>query len=54
MASPLGNVIASAGPDPQLVLADVDVERVAEARDAIAALRNHSEFAQIGKAESGR
>ena len=54
VASPLGNVIASAGPDPQLVLADVDVERVAEARDAIAALRNHSEFAQIGKAESGR
>jgi len=54
VVSPLGEVIASAGPDPQLVIADVDVARVAEARDTIAALRNHSEFTQIGKAQSGR
>jgi predicted amidohydrolase len=53
VASPLGDVIASAGQDPQLVLAEIDVGRVTEARDSIAALRNHSEFAQIGKAESG-
>ncbi len=52
VASPLGEVVASAGPRPQLLLADIDVDRVAKARDSIAVLRNQSDFAQIDRAES--
>lgn len=54
VASPLGEVVASAGADPQLVVADIDVDNVAAARESIAVLRNHSSFAQVDKAESGR
>jgi predicted amidohydrolase len=52
VASPLGEVIASAGGGPQLVVADIDVDRVAAARDSIAVLRNRSDFAQLDRAES--
>jgi deaminated glutathione amidase len=52
VASPFGEVVASAGSGPQLMVADVDVDRVAEARDSIAVLRNHSDFAQLDRAES--
>ena len=52
VASPLGEVVASAGADPQLVVADIDVSQVAAARESIAVLRNHSSFAQIDKAQS--
>ncbi|WP_156687700.1 carbon-nitrogen hydrolase family protein [Mycobacterium sp. Marseille-P9652] len=52
VASPFGEVLASAGPHPQLVVADLDLDRVAEAREAIGVLRNHSEFAQVDSAES--
>ena len=52
VASPLGEVVASAGNRPQLVVADIDVNRVAEARDSIAVLRNRSDFAQVDRAES--
>jgi deaminated glutathione amidase len=52
VASPLGEVVASAGADPQLVVADIHVDRVARARDAIAVLRNHSTFARVDAAES--
>jgi predicted amidohydrolase len=52
VASPLGEVVASAGSRPQLVIADIDVDRVAEARKNIAVLSNHSDFAQVGRAES--
>lgn len=52
VASPLGEVIASAGSQPQLVLADIDVDRVAKARESIAVLRNQSDFAQVDSAES--
>ncbi|MGO8771033.1 MAG: carbon-nitrogen hydrolase family protein [Mycobacterium sp.] len=52
VASPFGEVVASAGPHPQLVVADIDVDRVAEARESIALLRNHSKFAQVDRAES--
>ncbi len=52
VTSPLGEVIVSAGAHPQLLVADVDVDRVAEARERIAVLRNHSEFAQSDRAES--
>jgi predicted amidohydrolase len=52
VASPLGEVVASAGANPQLVFADIDVDRVAAARESIAVLRNRSSFAQVDKAES--
>jgi deaminated glutathione amidase len=52
VASPLGEVLASAGADPQLVVADIDVDNVVTARDSIAVLRNHSSFAQLDKAQS--
>lgn len=52
VASPLGEVVASAGSQPQLLLADIDVARVAQARDNIAVLRNRSDFAQVDTAES--
>ncbi len=52
VASPFGEVVASAGPGPQLVLADIDVDRVAKARESIGVLRNHSDFAQLDSAES--
>ena len=52
VASPFGEVVASAGSGPQLVVADIDVDRVAEARESIAVLRNHSDFAQPDRAES--
>jgi predicted amidohydrolase len=52
VASPLGEMVASAGTQPQLVFADIDVDRVAAARESIAVLRNHSSFAQIDRAES--
>ncbi|BBY04116.1 carbon-nitrogen hydrolase family protein [Mycobacterium seoulense] len=52
VASPFGEVVASAGPGPQLVVADIDVDRVAKARESFAVLRNHSDFAQLDRAES--
>jgi predicted amidohydrolase len=52
VASPFGEVVASAGDRPELVVADIDVDRVAQARESIAVLRNRSAFAQIGSAES--
>ncbi|BBZ37305.1 carbon-nitrogen hydrolase family protein [Mycobacterium conspicuum] len=56
VVSPLGEVLASAtkggGADPQLVVADIDIDRVAPARESIAVLRNRSSFAQVDRAES--
>lgn len=52
VASPLGEVVASAGGQPQLLVADIDVDKVARARDSIAVLRNRSDFAQLDTAES--
>ena len=42
VASPLGEVLAGAGPDPQLVLCDVDIDAVAAIRDTAGVLRNRS------------
>lgn len=52
VASPLGEVITSAGAEPQLLVADIDVNNVSTARDNIAVLRNHTNFAQVDRAES--
>jgi predicted amidohydrolase len=40
VASPLGEVLACAGPDPQLVVCDVDVDSVPGVRDTVGVLRN--------------
>lgn len=52
VASPLGEVVVSAGTQPQLLVADIDVDNVAAARDRIAVLRNQTDFVQIDKAQS--
>jgi predicted amidohydrolase len=52
VSSPLGEVVATAGSQPQLVVADIDLGRVAEARESIAVLRNQSDFARSDTAES--
>lgn len=52
VVSPFGDVVASAGADPQLLVTDIEPERVAAARDTIAVLRNYSEFGHVDKAES--
>ncbi len=56
VASPLGEVVAcatkGAGLHPQLVVADIDIDRVEPARESIAVLRNRSSFAQLDRAES--
>lgn len=40
VSSPLGEVLASAGADPQLVVCDVDVDGIAAVRDTVGVLRN--------------
>ncbi|MDT5231844.1 MAG: deaminated glutathione amidase [Mycobacterium sp.] len=52
VVSPFGEVVASAGADPQLLITDLALEQVAKARETIAVLRNHSAFAHADKAES--
>ena len=52
VVSPFGDVMASAGADPQLLVADLALEQVAKARETIAVLRNHSASANPDRAES--
>jgi predicted amidohydrolase len=52
VCSPTGEVLAVAGADKQLLVVDVDIDPVAKARDTIAVLRNRTQFAQSGKAQS--
>jgi deaminated glutathione amidase len=52
VASPLGEVIAEAAAEPRLVIVDVDVDAVDDARDTIAVLRNRTSIARSDKAES--
>jgi deaminated glutathione amidase len=54
VVSPFGEVVASAGADPQLLVADIDLDRVASARETIAVLRNYSEFGHSDEAELPR
>jgi deaminated glutathione amidase len=54
VVSPFGDVVAAAGADPQLLVADLALERVAKARETIAVLRNYSAFANPDRAESPR
>jgi predicted amidohydrolase len=52
VATPVGSILTSAGPDPQLLVADLDLDAAAKTRETIAVLRNRSEFAHVGKAQS--
>lgn len=52
VASPWGEPVASAGPEPQLLVCDIDLEAVATARRTLAVLSNRADFVQVGKAES--
>jgi predicted amidohydrolase len=54
VASAVGEVVASAGVEQQLLVADLDLEAAQKARETIAVLRNRSEFTHVGKAESLR
>ena len=44
VSSPLGAVLAAAGPDPQLVVTDLDIGTVPAVRDAVGMLRNRARF----------
>lgn len=52
LASPWGEVLASAGAAPQLVVGDIDLKAVADVRRTLAVLSNRADFLQVGKAES--
>ena len=52
VVSPFGEVLASAGGDPQLLVSDLDLTQVTKARETIAVLRNYSARANPDKAES--
>jgi predicted amidohydrolase len=52
VASPTGDVLASAGADPQLLVVDIDLDVAQRARDTIAVLHNRTGLARFGKAES--
>jgi predicted amidohydrolase len=52
VASPLGEEVATAGPDPQLLISDVDLGTVEKARETIAVLRNRTAFTSPGRAQS--
>ncbi len=54
VASPFGEVVTAAGAEPELLVADIALDRVSVARDKIAVLRNHADFGAVGKAESRR
>ncbi|MGV0836660.1 carbon-nitrogen hydrolase family protein [Mycolicibacterium thermoresistibile] len=52
VATATGEVLTAAGVEPELLIADLDLDAARQARDTIAVLRNRSDFAQYGKAES--
>jgi len=54
VASAIGEVLASAGADPQLLVTDLDLDAAHKARETIAVLRNRTDFTRLGRAESLR
>ena len=52
VASPWGEVVASAAAAPELLVCDLDLDAVAAARRTLAVLSNRADFVQVGKAES--
>ena len=56
IVSPWGEVVADAGEEPGYIVADLDLDRVAEARQSIPALRHDRDFAmpaQLGLRATG-
>ncbi|OBF28703.1 carbon-nitrogen hydrolase family protein [Mycobacterium sp. ACS4331] len=51
---PFGQVLASAGADPELIVCDVDVDAAGQARETLGVLTNRSDFTARDKAESRR
>lgn len=54
VASALGEVLVSAGPQPQLLIHDVDLDAARKARKTVAVMHNRSDFTHPGKAQSLR
>lgn len=52
VASPLGEVVATAGAQPELLVVDIDPAAVVAARRTLAVLNNRADFISAGKAES--
>lgn len=52
VASALGEVLASAGTDPQLLVCDIDLEAARKARETVAVMSNRSGFTHRSKAQS--
>lgn len=52
VASPTGEVLASAGADARLLTVDIDLHAARTARDTIAVLQNRTDFTRSGKAQS--
>ncbi|BBY73784.1 hydrolase [Mycolicibacterium parafortuitum] len=52
VASALGDVLASAGDDPELLVCDIDLDAARKARETVAVMHNRSGWAHHGKAES--
>lgn len=52
VASPVGDVLASAGADPQLLVTDIDVDAAHAVRETIAVMRNRAEFTRGSRAQS--
>jgi hypothetical protein len=48
----VGEVVASAGADPQLMVTDIDPEAASKVRETIAVMRNRADFARADKAQS--
>jgi len=52
VSSPLGEVLVSAGADPQLLVCDLDLGGLPATRDAVGVLHNRSELTRADRAES--
>jgi len=52
VASALGEVLVSAGADPELLVCDIDLEAARKARETVAVMSNRSGVAQLRRAES--
>jgi predicted amidohydrolase len=52
VASALGEVLASAGDDPHLLVCDIDLEAARKARETVAVMSNRSGFAHPSRAQS--
>lgn len=52
VASAVGEVLVSAGADPQLLVCDVDLEAARRIRETVAVMSNRSAFGHAGRAQS--